>query len=52
MPLPTPRAGEKSSEFHSRCMANPHMREKFKDPQQRNAVCYSQEKKNYRRPKK
>ena len=42
MPLPVPRAKEKSKDFISRCMANPTMNKEFPDNKQRAAVCYRQ----------
>jgi len=42
MPLPKPNAGEKQSEFISRCMANEVMKREYPDKDQRAAVCHSQ----------
>ncbi len=45
MPLPTPRKGEASKEFISRCMGNETMRKDFPEQAQRFAVCKSQSQK-------
>jgi len=41
MPLPTRRKGESESDFVSRCMGDPVMKE-YKDNKQRLAICFSQ----------
>lgn len=41
-PLPMPEGDETDNTFMARCMANPHMIEKFPDEAQRAAVCRSQ----------
>ena len=42
MPLPSPKNGEKKSDFIGRCMIDLSDKEEFKDNKQRAAVCYSQ----------
>lgn len=42
MPLPSPKAGEKQKDFHSRCMGSSVMKSEYPETKQRNAVCYSQ----------
>ena len=44
MPLPEPRANEKKETFISRCMEaiTKEDRDKWPDPKQRAAICYSQ----------
>lgn len=42
MPLPMPNDGEAESDFISRCMGNPTMREDYPRDDQRAAVCHSQ----------
>lgn len=46
MPLPEPKATEKTPAFVSRCMADPTMTKEYPDEKQRAAVCYSQAKKS------
>lgn len=41
-PMPMPEGDENEDQFMSRCMANPHMNEKFPDESQRAAACHSQ----------
>ncbi len=45
MPLPTPKADEKESDFIARCMSSEVAKNDFKDGKQRLAVCYAQYKK-------
>lgn len=42
MPLPEPRTGEAQSDFISRCMGDDTMVQEYPDEDQRNAVCFSQ----------
>ena len=42
MPLPKPKAGEKQSEFISRCMSDGTMMIEYREKDQRLAVCYVQ----------
>ena len=46
MPLPNPRSGESENDFHSRCMGNAVMGKEYPDQAQRNAICYSQWRRN------
>ena len=46
MPLPNPRSGESENAFHSRCMGNAVMGREYPDQAQRNAICYSQWRRN------
>lgn len=41
MPIPKPNAGEKQSDFISRCMGNATMKDEYPDNDQRLAVCFS-----------
>jgi hypothetical protein len=41
MPIPTPRKGEKRTDFVSRCMSNPTMKREYPDNKQRFAICMS-----------
>lgn len=40
MPIPKPGAGEKESDFISRCMSDSVMKREYPDQKQRTAVCY------------
>ena len=42
MPLPSPRKKEKKKDFVSRCISEVAKDPKFKDNQQRIAICYTQ----------
>ncbi len=42
MPLPSPRKGEKQSDFISRCMSDPLMKREYTDIKQRVAICHNQ----------
>jgi hypothetical protein len=46
MPLPSPSKDQKKGDFISSCMASPAMNKEYKDPKQRLAVCYSQQRKS------
>lgn len=41
-PMPKPSGNDDERTFMSRCMADPHMNEKYPDQKQRAAVCYQQ----------
>jgi len=41
MPIPTPRTGEPSKMFISRCVSSDVMQKEYPDRKQRLAVCYS-----------
>tara|TARA_B100001175_G_scaffold317649_1_gene335466 strand:- start:5641 stop:5778 length:138 start_codon:yes stop_codon:yes gene_type:complete len=42
MPLPTPKKGEKQTDFMSRCISSDVVKKEFKNKQQQIAVCYKQ----------
>lgn len=50
MPIPSRRASESKDEFISRCISDSKMRSEFPDSKQRAAVCYSNFKKNFKKP--
>lgn len=39
--MPRPKRGESEASHHKRCMSDAHMKKKYPDQKQRNAVCYS-----------
>lgn len=41
MPIPTPKKGEKRSDFISSCMGDEAMNKDYPDNKQRAAICYS-----------
>ena len=41
MPIPKPNAGEKQSDFISRCMGNDTMKSEYPDQKQRAAICHT-----------
>ena len=42
MPLPTPKKGEKQTDFMARCVNSDVIKKEFKTKQQQVAVCYKQ----------
>ena len=51
MPMPSPRASEKQSQFNNRCMVDPIMKGDFPDNKQRVAVAYSMWKRRNKKKK-
>ena len=45
MPIPTPKKGEKNSDFVLRCIKDEVMKKEYKDKKQRIAICFKQTRK-------